>query len=159
MADVLKRIAYSATKPFIHAVYRQTRGMTLGTRTMVLKDEDRHVLLVRHSYAPGWILPGGGVERGEGLCEAAVRELREEAAIVATGDLSLHGVFLNDRQFPGDHVACFVLRQFRAEAFKPNAEIAEARFHAIAALPDATSPGTRRRIAEVLGGLQPPRDW
>ena len=71
----------------------------------------------------------------------------------------LHGVFLNDAQFRGDHVACFVVRRFRADSFTPNAEIAEARFFAIAALPDGTTPGTRRRITEVLSGTAPARVW
>ncbi len=133
--------------------------MTLGTRTLVLKDEVCEVLLVRHSYSPGWLLPGGGVERGESLTEAAVRELREEAAIEAEEAPVFHGIFLNDRQFPGDHVACFVLRRFRQESFTPNSEIAEARFFPAAALPEGTTPGTRRRIAEVLDGRPPARDW
>lgn len=159
MTDFLKRHFYRAAKPFLHAAYRQTRGMTLGTRTLVLKDGGSQLLLVRHSYSPGWLLPGGGVERGESLLEAARRELREEAAVEAGDDLRLHGVFLNDRQFPGDHVACFVLRQFTEGRFAPNSEIAEARFFPAAGLPETVTPGTRRRIAEVLEGIPPARDW
>lgn len=57
MSDSLKRVLFRAAKPFIHAAYRQTRGMTLGTRTLVLKEQAAEVLLVRHGYAPGWLLP------------------------------------------------------------------------------------------------------
>lgn len=142
----------------LHPVLRQTRGMTLGTRTLVLDGENR-VLLVRHTYAPGWLLPGGGVERGETLHDACVRELREEAGIVALGDPLLHGVFLNDHNFKGDHVACFVVRQFRQEPFAPNAEIAEARFFPVDQLPEGTTPGTRRRITEVAGNERAARHW
>lgn len=159
MSDGLKRVFFRSLKPFIHATYRQTRGMTLGTRTLVLKEQAGEVLLVRHTYAPGWLLPGGGVERGEALAEAAVREVREEAAIVAEEEPYLHGIFLNDAQFVGDHVACFILRRFRAGPFAPGREIAEARFFPVAALPDGTTPGTRRRIAEVLDGSPPASRW
>lgn len=159
MSDSLKRVLFRAAKPFIHAAYRQTRGMTLGTRTLVLKEQAAEVLLVRHGYAPGWLLPGGGVERGETLVDAAIRELREEAGIVAEEEPVLHGIFLNDAQFRGDHVACFVLRRFRAEGFVAGPEIAEARFFPVTGLPERTTPGTRRRIAEVLEGLPPPSCW
>jgi ADP-ribose pyrophosphatase YjhB (NUDIX family) len=159
MIDSIKRFLHRAAKPVLHPFFRQVRGMTLGTRTLVLRNDDAQVLLVRHGYTTGWFLPGGGVERGEALVEAAIREIREEAGIAAEEEPNLHGVFLNDRQFRGDHVACFVLRTFSQGAFKSGFEIAEARFFDVDALPEGTSPGTRRRIAEVLGGLPPARHW
>ena len=159
MSDGLKRIFYRAAKPLLHPFYRQVRGMTLGTRTLVLKDQDTQVVLVRHGYAPGWLLPGGGVERGEALAQAAIREVKEEAGIEAEEEPRLHGLFLNDRQFRGDHVACFVLRKFRETPVQTGFEIAEARFFPVANLPEGTTGGTRRRISEVLQGLPPPRNW
>lgn len=159
MIDGLKRLFYRAAKPVLHPLHRQLRGMTLGTRTLVLKNGGSEILLLRHTYAPGWLLPGGGVERGESIAEAAIRELREEAAIEAEEEPKLHGLFLNDRHFRGDHVACLVLRRFRAGEFHRNLEIAEARFFPATALPEGTSPGTRRRIAEVLEGRPPAREW
>ncbi|HQX85944.1 MAG TPA: NUDIX domain-containing protein, partial [Aestuariivirga sp.] len=82
----------------------------MGTRTAVFDDENR-VLLVRHSYGTGWLLPGGGVERGETLFESAKREIREEAGIIAQEEPVLQGICLNDELFPGDHVAVFTLRK------------------------------------------------
>lgn len=158
MAGRLKRLLHRAVKPVLHPFYRQVRGMTLGTRTLVIK-EGCKLLLVRHGYVAGWFLPGGGVERGETLAEAAIREVREEAGIEAGEEPMLHGVFLNDRQFRGDHVACFVLRKFSEAPFNPGFEIAEARFFPAESLPEGTSGGTRRRIAEVLEGLPPARHW
>jgi 8-oxo-dGTP pyrophosphatase MutT (NUDIX family) len=129
---------------------RVSRGMTLGARVAVLDDENR-VLLVKHTYSPGWILPGGGVESGETLIAAALREIREEAGIVGH-DLILHGIFLNDRLFKGDHVACFIMRHFTKLDWKPNHEIADAQFFAIDELPGDTTGGTRRRLAEIMQG-------
>mgnify|MGYP003398834947 CR=1 FL=1 len=63
------------------AILRLTRGMTLGSRTAVIDGEGRF-MLVKQTYAPGWIFPGGGVERGETCEEAARREVEEEAAIL-----------------------------------------------------------------------------
>lgn len=159
MIDRLKRILYRSMKPVLHPFYRQMRGMTLGTRTLVLRAGDKEVLLVRHGYAPGWLLPGGGVERGESLVAAALRELVEEASIEAEEEPQLHGLFLNDRNFRGDHVACFVLRRFRQGAFRPGLEVTDARFFPVSHLPEGTTPGTRRRIVEVTGNLPPAREW
>jgi 8-oxo-dGTP diphosphatase len=53
--------------------------------------EDGRVLLVRHVHPDGrdfWCFPGGGVERGERVAEAARREAREELGI----DVELLGV-------------------------------------------------------------------
>ncbi|MDM7275871.1 MAG: NUDIX hydrolase [Thermoprotei archaeon] len=44
------------------------------------------VLLIKRAYPPGagkWSIPGGHVELGEDLIEAAVRELREETRLEA----------------------------------------------------------------------------
>ena len=142
----------------LHPWFRLTRGTTLGVRALVIDGEGR-VLLVQHSYAPGWILPGGGVERGETAYDAVRREVHEEAGIVIEGEPALHGIFANHQQFKGDHLACFLVRRYRQEAFKPSREIAAAQFFEPSRLPAGTTGGTRRRIAEILNGVPVTPDW
>ena len=142
----------------LHPWFRLTRGSTLGVRAVVI-DGEGSVLLVQHSYAPGWILPGGGVERGETAYDAVRRELHEEAGIVIEGEPVLHGIFANHRQFMGDHLACFLVRRYRQEAFVASSEIAAARFFAPAEFPAGTTGGTRRRVAEILNGAAIAPDW
>jgi ADP-ribose pyrophosphatase YjhB (NUDIX family) len=151
--QIHKALARSVLLPW----HRVTRGLTIGVRVAVLKANE--VLLVRHTYAPGWLFPGGGVDRGETVFDAAVRELREECSVVAEEPPQLHGFFSNERNFPGDHVACLVVRQFRQEAWAPSLEIAEARFFAFDALPGEVTGGTLRRIAEIRNKLTPSADW
>lgn len=138
--------------------FRLRRGMTLGVRIVVLDDENR-VFLVRHGYAPGWLLPGGGVERGQTVYDAVERELAEEGGIVPGERPVLHGLFSNEAKFRGDHVACFVLRKFTRTDWAPTLEIREAGFFPVTDLPAGTTGGTRRRITEVLEGRTPPANW
>jgi 8-oxo-dGTP pyrophosphatase MutT (NUDIX family) len=50
-----------------------------GCRVLAFDDKGR-VLLVRHAYGSGrWMLPGGGLRRGEDALGAATREFAEEA--------------------------------------------------------------------------------
>lgn len=151
---LLLRIRLAAMKP----VFRQIRGMTLGARVAVIDGEGRF-LLVRHTYSPGWIFPGGGVERGETCLDTAVRELEEEAAITATGPLILHGIFSNHREFPGDHLAFYTLRHYQQREFVANMEIADAQFFGVEALSETVTRGSRRRIEELVSQSVVSGEW
>jgi len=51
--------------------------MTLGVRAIVFDEQKNSVFLVKHTYVPGWQLPGGGVDSGETFGQALEKELRE----------------------------------------------------------------------------------
>jgi 8-oxo-dGTP pyrophosphatase MutT (NUDIX family) len=138
--------------------FRLRRGMTLGVRAAIFDEQDR-VFLVRHSYAPGWLFPGGGVERGETIHDALAREVEEEGGIVLDGPAVLHGLFSNEERFRGDHVACFIIRRFTRRAWKPGIEIKETGFFPVTGLPEGTTGGTRRRIEEIVIGKAPSPHW
>ena len=134
-----------------HIYFVLKRPMTLGVRALVLNETEGSVFLVRHTYVPGWYLPGGGVERGETMMQALVKELREEGKIELTGEAELFGIYHNSRASVRDHVALYVVRQFAQTAPRlPDKEIAECGFFPLDAMPEGTTQSTRRRIAEVL---------
>ena len=144
LEPVLRRI--------FHLYWRLARGMTLGVRGVVLDAEGR-VFLIHHTYVAGWQLPGGGVEAGETFLEALKRELMEEGRIEILAEPDLHGLFFNSHVSRRDHVAIYVVREFRQDRMpEPNREISACGFFAVDALPADTTEGTRRRIAEVLHG-------
>ena len=67
--------------------YRQTRGILIGSGAIVVSPDGTRVLMVRHRDMEGdfwrgkWIFPGGKVEHGERLGEAAAREVLEETGL------------------------------------------------------------------------------
>lgn len=142
-----------ARRRLFHLMFLMRRPMTLGARGLVLDRERNSVLLIRHTYVPGWQLPGGGVETGETVLEALERELREEGNIELLGPPSLVSVHFNRHVSRRDHVAVFLVTDFRQTApFRPNREIAEAAFFPLDELPQGVTPGTGRRVREAVLG-------
>lgn len=159
MIDRIRRALEPVIRRVMHVYWRISRGMTLGVRALVLDGQGR-IFLVKHSYVSGWHMPGGGVEAGETLLDALGRELFEEGSIELTAAPVLHGIFFNRRASRRDHVALFVVRQFRqVKAPVPDHEIIAHGFFAADALPEETTPATRARIREVLEGLSASERW
>ena len=136
----------------IAAYWRLTRGATLGAQGAVIGPDDS-VLLVRHSYRPGWHFPGGGVEWRETAETALGRELQEEAGVIVKGRPQFHGLFANLSWLPSDHVALFVVREWeRPMVPPPNREILESRFFPRGELPADVKPAVTRRLSEIFDG-------
>ncbi len=118
----------------------------------MINDEGR-VILVRHNYgAPMWLLPGGGVKRGESFRQCALREVNEELGVRLRpdGEVTLLGVYLLNRGNWRDYIALYVITGWDIEGEK-SWEIERCGAFAIDALPDTASPAVRRRIAEWQG--------
>ena len=133
--------------------------MTLGVRGIVV-DEQGQVLLVRHTYTPGWHFPGGGVEKGETAAISMLRELKEEAGIEAeTAALKLVSVHANHSFFPNDHVLLYRIDDWTQGVATSRGEIAEVRFVDPLAPPEGTSPATKRRLDEIFAGADTSELW
>ncbi len=155
----LRRASEPAIRRVMHFFWRFSRGMTLGVRAMVIDGTGR-IFLVKHSYVEGWHLPGGGVETGETLLEALTRELAEEGNIQIAAAPQLYGVYFNKRTSRRDHVALYIVRDFRQDGNpQPNHEIIAHGFFAPDSLPDDTSRATRARIAEIISGAAISELW
>lgn len=145
----------------LHRVVRFTwffrPKIVLGTRVLAI--EDGKVLLVRMTYMNDWYLPGGAVDPGETMRQAAARELFEETGVRAKS-LALRGVFHSRARGLSDHIALYETSDFEiVEGAKPDREIAEMGFFPVDALPENTSPATRRRIEEARRGDACPETW
>ena len=133
-----------------HFVYFFIKGMTIGVRAACFDDQGR-IFLVRHSYIPGWHMPGGGVERRETVREALAKELREEGNLELTAPPRLVHVYFNRRTSKRDHVVFFRCEVRQTTPRLRDHEIVEAGFFLLDALPVGTTSATYRRLKELAG--------
>lgn len=83
---LLYRLAHWGRRQ-VWKVWHPTVG---GVRVLGL-DARAQVLLIRHSYGSGkWMLPGGGLRKGEDPLVAAARELQEETGCFLHGAREVH---------------------------------------------------------------------
>ncbi len=145
-----RQLFRNIAKRIVHRFFFLRRGMTLGVRAACFDDEGR-IFLVRHTYVSGWHMPGGGVERRETGLQALHKEIREEGNLVATSVPQLVHVYFNNRTSDRDHVLFYRLSVRQTAVKVPDREIAESGFFPLDALPDGTTPATRRRLADLTG--------
>ena len=159
--DIFRQTGWSGLRArLFHLYFVLRRPMTLGVRGLVHDTATNSVFLIRHTYVPGWQLPGGGVEVGETLAEALVRELAEEGNIALNAPAVLKSMHFNRRSSRRDHVGFYVIEHFSQTIPKlPDHEIAEAGFFPLDRLPDQTTPSTRRRLAEIFEGAEVSAYW
>ncbi len=133
------------------------RPVCMGARIVMLQNDK--IWLVRHTYLPGWFLPGGGLKRGETLEQAARREAYEETG-AQLGSVSLMGAYTNFVQWKTDHSIVFICRDFSITG-KPDGEIAEARAFPLNELPEDVFPSHRLRLDELRTGGSAPQfgEW
>ncbi len=123
-----------------------------GVNTAIIQDQK--ILLTKRVDFEVWCLPGGGVEEGESLAEAARRETIEEVGLEVrltrlVGLYSRNG-WLNG----GLHVAVFAAEITGGDLCLQASEVLEAHFFAASELPSEMLLSHRRRCLDALNGVQ-----
>lgn len=140
--------------------WKVRRPITLGVVGLVL-DKEHKVLLVEHSYRPGWRLPGGGVKKGESVCDTIARELYEEMGIACSVEPGAYlGTFYNNAEAKHDHVTLFLVNEWEHDASrKVSLEIKRWGFFSHDDLPKGTVESCKRRLAEFFSGATASTTW
>ena len=113
-----------------------SRPLTLGTRCVIFNSA-RDILLVKHTYIPGWHLPGGSVAPGESIQKSLIREINEETGILIGSKISLVGVFITFWCQSATMWCCLCVQIFEKSGEKINSlEIESAQFFPINKLPE-----------------------
>jgi 8-oxo-dGTP pyrophosphatase MutT (NUDIX family) len=130
---------------------------TLGARAIIINHKNQ-VLLVKHTYQSHWYIPGGGVKKGESIKAAIIRELKEEVGLTPLEEPMLFGIYHYLYLKVNDYPVVYVIKKFTQIETSSN-EIEDTGWFDYAALPEMTSPGTRRRLTEYFANQPPSELW
>ena len=106
--------------------------------------QDNEVCLIRHTYLPGWFLPGGGLKKNETIEQGARREAREETG-AELNEITLLGIFSSFIQWKTDHTAVFLCKDFKITGVS-DGEIAEVCLFPLNSIPDNTFASHRKLL-------------
>ncbi|HET9269395.1 MAG TPA: NUDIX hydrolase [Vicinamibacterales bacterium] len=120
----------------------------------IITNGSGHIALVKRAIEPGygkWVYPGGYVDRGELVRDAAVREAREESGLI----VSL-GRLINVYSYPGRAPVVIVYEAtIIGGVLCADDECLEARFFEPHEIPwdDLAFPSTHDALREFLGAV------
>ena len=123
---------------------------TLGVNVAII--QNREILLTKRRDFPVWCLPGGGVDDGESLAQAAIREAREETGL----DVALTrlvGLYSRPNWWNGGaHEALFAAQPVGGALQSVTDETVDARTFSPDKLPEPLLRWHYRRIFDALDG-------
>jgi 8-oxo-dGTP diphosphatase len=133
-----------------HVLRHPVVGVAVAAQTA-----DGRWLLIRRRDTGEWALPGGTLEWGESLLQAARRELLEEAGVLVEGTPELCGVYSRpDRDYRFHGVTVLLQARVREPHLPPSnpLEITEVRLFASADLPVELSLSMTDLLADARAG-------
>jgi len=113
--------------------------------------QDGKILLTKRDDFHVWCLPSGGVEEGESLAEAAIRETKEETGIEV--ELTrLVGVYLRLGGIPDVHAVLYEAKPIGGELRLQPGETIEVKYFARHEIPDELAFAHKKRIKDAFDG-------
>ena len=133
--------------------------------TVAVRDERGRILLIHKIDNDSWALPGGAVDLGESVVEAAVREVAEETGVMieVTGLVGIysdpgHVMAYDDGEVRQQFSVCFSARLISGEARPDDTETKAVRWVDPSEVPTMDiHPSMRRRIDDAIAGKPEPQ--
>lgn len=114
--------------------------------------EDKILLTQREDFET-WILPSGGVEDGESIAQAAIRETKEETGL----DVELTklvGIYSRLGNMSPVHAVLFVAKPIGGEIKCQEGETISVEWFAFDEIPSPLSAGHKKRIEDAIAGVR-----
>lgn len=122
-----------------------------GAFVVIFSRQRKRVLLVKRRDFPVWVLPGGGIETGESVKEAAIREVREETGFKVELSRKVTKYITADKKT----VTLFEGRVIKGRA-RPSLESEEVCYFPLTNLPVSLFPAHKKRIEDALTRTKKP---
>src|SRR3990172_6153372 len=110
------------------------------------------ILLTKREDFEVWCLPSGGVEDGESLAQAAIRETKEETGldVELTG---LVGIYSRLGNMSPVHAILFVAKPIGGEIKCQEGETIAVEWFAFDEIPSPLSAGHKKRVEDAIAGV------
>lgn len=150
---------------FYHDPNGPRANSLVPSTTVAVRDSKGRLLLIHKIDNDMWALPGGAMELGESIADAAVREVAEETGLTVelTGLVGIytdpgHVMKYDDGEVRQEFSVCFHARAVDGEPREDGSETKEVRWVEPAAVADLqVHPSMRRRIDDALDGPGEPQ--
>lgn len=120
----------------------------------IIRSEGDAIVLLQRAIEPGygqWVFPGGYVDRGENVMDAAIREAREEASL----EIRIDGL-INVYSYAGRaHIIIVYAATALGGTLKPDEESLQARWFQRDEIPwsELAFPSTRDALTDFFTGV------
>ena len=114
--------------------------------------QENHILLTKREDFEVWCLPGGGVEEGESVAQAAIRETKEETGLDVELK-SLVGIYSRMGALADTHAVLFTAIPTGGTLKTQPGETIDVRFFACDEIPEDLSFGHQKRIEDAMAGI------
>lgn len=112
---------------------------------------ENKILLTQREDFETWILPSGGVEDGESIAQAAIRETKEETGLDVELT-SLIGIYSRLGNMIPNHAVLFVAKSIGGEIKCQQGETIAVKWFPFDEIPSPLSVGQEQKIKDAMAG-------